>query len=66
MKVVERIVKRIVSEKVYIDAMQLGFMLVVSSESLEVVRKFCYLGDMISPGDGVEESTVTGFRCGWI
>ena len=31
---------------------------VISNESLEVVNKFCYFGDMISAGGGVEESIV--------
>ena len=38
---------------------------VVSNESLEVVNKFCYLGDMIS-AVGVEESIVARIRCDWV
>ena len=36
---------------------------VKSNESLEVVNKFFYLGD-ISPAGGVAESIVASIRCG--
>ena len=35
------------------------------NESLEVVNKFCYLGDVISAAGGVEESIVAKIRCCW-
>ena len=35
-----------------------------SNESLYVVNKFCYLGEMISIAGGVEESIVARIRCG--
>ena len=37
----------------------------ISNKSLEIVNKFCYLGDMISVTGGVEESIVARIRCGW-
>ena len=37
--------------------------LVIGGETLEVVDKFCYLGDMISVGAG--ESSVARIRSGW-
>ena len=37
---------------------------VISNGSLEVVNKFCYLGDMISAGDGVQKSAVARIRWG--
>ena len=33
--------------------------------NLEVVDKFCYLGDMLDAGGGTESSTVTRVRSGW-
>ena len=38
---------------------------VTSNKSLEIVNKFCYLGDMISAAGGVGESMVARIRCGW-
>ena len=38
---------------------------VVSNEYLEVVKKFCYLGDMISPAGGVDETIVARIRNGY-
>ena len=38
---------------------------VVSNESLEIVNKFCYLGDMISVGGGFKKSIVPRIRYGW-
>ena len=34
-------------------------------ENLDVLDKFCYLGDMINAGGGAEESILTRIRCGW-
>ena len=33
--------------------------------NLEVVEKFCYLGDMLEAGGGAEASSVTRVQCGW-
>ena len=41
-----------------------GFKLDVDVE-LESVDKFCYLGDMIGAGGGVEEATRVRTRCAW-
>ena len=34
-------------------------------ESLELVDKFCYLGDTISAGGGAGATTTERIRCGW-
>jgi hypothetical protein len=34
-------------------------------EKLEVVQKFCYLGDMIGSGGGAEEAVRNRVRCAW-
>jgi len=34
-------------------------------EKLEVVQKFCYLGDMIGSGGGAEEASRARVRCAW-
>ena len=38
---------------------------VLAGSNLEVVDKFCYLGDMLDAGGGAESSTVTRVRIGW-
>ena len=35
------------------------------NEKLECVEKFCYLGDMIGAGGGVEEASRARVRCAW-
>ena len=37
----------------------------LAGSSMEVVDKFCYLGDMLDAGGGAESSTVTRVRSGW-
>ena len=37
----------------------------LAGSNLEVVDKFCYLGDMLDAGGGAESSTVTRVRSGW-
>ena len=37
----------------------------VGGESLGVVDKFCYLGDVIGAGGGAEESSIARVRSGW-
>ena len=37
----------------------------LAGSNLEVVDKFCYLGDMLDAGGGAESSTVTRVRNGW-
>ena len=37
----------------------------LAGSNLEVVDKFCYLGDMLDAGGGAESSTVTKVRSGW-
>ena len=37
----------------------------LAGSNLEVVDKFCYLGDMLDVGGGAESSTVTRVRSGW-
>ena len=34
-------------------------------ESLELMDKFCYLGDTISAGGGAEAAMIAKIRCGW-
>src|SRR2546425_48053 len=36
-----------------------------NNDRMEVVEKFCYLGDVIGKGDGAEESSVARVRCAW-
>ena len=38
--------------------------LTIENDNLDVVDKFCYLGDMISAGGGAEGSILTRIRCG--
>ena len=42
-----------------------GEFVVVCNESSESAKKFCYLGEMIRAGGGVEESIGARIRCGW-
>ena len=35
----------------------------LNGDKIEVVDKFCYLGDMIGSGGGVEETSRTRVRC---
>ena len=37
----------------------------LAGSNLEVVDKFCYLGDMLHAGGGADSSTVTRVRSGW-
>ena len=37
----------------------------LAGSNLEVVDKFCYLGDMLDAGGGAESSTLTRVRSGW-
>ena len=37
----------------------------LAGSNLEVVDKFCYLGDMLDAGGGAKSSTVTRVRNGW-
>ena len=37
----------------------------LAGSNLEVVDKFCYLGDMLDAGGGAESSTVTRVISGW-
>ena len=39
--------------------------IVIGNSSYENVQQFCYLGDMLSTGDGAEASSVTRTRCAW-
>ena len=36
-----------------------------ASEKLEVVDRFCYLGDMLGKGGGAEESSRVRVKCAW-
>ena len=38
----------------------------LNGDKIEVVDKFCYLGDMIGSGGGVEETSQTRVRCAWV
>src|SRR4051812_45639957 len=38
---------------------------VMALEELEVVDKFCYLGDVIGRGSGAEEASRARVRCAW-
>ena len=40
-------------------------MKLLNRDKIEVVDKFCYLGDMIGSGGGVEEASQTRVRCAW-
>ena len=33
--------------------------------SLEIVDRFCYLGDVIGAGGGAEEASIARIRCAW-
>ena len=37
----------------------------ISGEKVEVVDKFCYLGDVLSPGGGCAEATINRCRIAW-
>ena len=37
----------------------------LAGSNLEVVDKFCYLGEMLDAGGGADSSTVTRVRSGW-
>ena len=37
----------------------------LNGNKIDVVDKFCYLGDMIGSGSGVEETSQTRVRCAW-
>ena len=37
----------------------------LNGDKIEVVDEFCYLGDMIGSGGGVEETSRTRVRCAW-
>ena len=39
--------------------------MILAGSNLEVVDKFCYLGDMLDAGGGAKSSTVTRVRSGW-
>ena len=53
------------SVQVRLDHLPTSRIIVVSNESLEVVSKLCYLGDMISAAGGIEESIMARISCGW-
>src|SRR3989441_9130156 len=36
-----------------------------NNDKIEVVGKFCYLGDVIGKGGGEEKSTIARVRCAW-
>ncbi len=36
-----------------------------NNDKMEVVEKFCYLGDVIGKGGGAEESSIARVRCAW-
>src|SRR5437867_4295694 len=36
-----------------------------NNDKIEVVEKFCYLGDVIGKGGGAEESSIARVRCAW-
>ena len=38
----------------------------IDDEKLEVVPEFCYLGDMLSTGDGCELASITRCKCAWV
>ena len=37
----------------------------LNGDSLEVVQKFCYLGDMLDAGGGAQSSSITRVQCAW-
>ena len=39
--------------------------MMLAGSNLEVIDKFCYLGDMLDAGGGAESSIVTRVRSGW-
>ena len=39
--------------------------MLLTGSSIEVVDRFCYLGDILYAGGGAESSTVTRVHCGW-
>ena len=36
-----------------------------NNDKMEVVEKFCYLGDVIGKGGVTEESSIARVRCAW-
>ena len=36
-----------------------------NNDKMEIVGKFCYLGDVIGKGGGAEESSIARVRCAW-
>ena len=36
-----------------------------NNDKIEVVEKFCYLGDVIEKGGGAEESSIARVKCAW-
>jgi hypothetical protein len=38
----------------------------VNDDTLEFVDKFCYPGNMISPGSGAEEASSMRVKCAWV
>ena len=40
-------------------------LLIEDGTRLEIVDKFCYLGDMIGAAGGAEDASRTPVRCGW-
>ena len=36
-----------------------------NNNKMEVVGKFCYLGDVIGKGGGAEESSIDRVKCAW-
>ena len=39
--------------------------IVLDGNELEVVNKFCYLGDMLDAKGGAESSSIARVQCGW-
>ena len=39
--------------------------LILNGDSLEVIQKFCYLGDMLDAGGGTQSSSITRVQCTW-
>merc|ERR1711954_601866 len=37
----------------------------LAGNNLEVVDKFCYLGDMLDASGGAESASITRVKCGW-
>ena len=56
---------RVCTGAIVAQAVQRPEPLVLDGDTLDMVDKFCYLGDTLGAGGGARECTVTRVRCAW-